>query len=88
MKEFLTVFGAVFLAELADKTQFAILSFTTSAKSRWIVLLGAIVALSLTSFIAVIFGELLGKVIPQKALKVASGIIFIVIGIVTLIIKD
>lgn len=88
MREFLTVFGTVFLAELADKTQFAILSFTTSAKSRWVILLGAVLALSLTSLIAVLFGEFLGKIIPAKTLRIISGIIFIIIGIFTLIVKE
>lgn len=88
MKNFLTVFGTVFLAELADKTQFAILSFTISAKNRWVVLLGAIVALSLTSLVAVLFGEFLGKIIPVKTLKIISGITFIIIGILTLVVKE
>ncbi|MGB9695337.1 MAG: TMEM165/GDT1 family protein [Caldisericaceae bacterium] len=88
MKEFLTVFGAVFLAELADKTQLAIFSFTANAKNKWMVLLGAVLALSLTSLIAVLFGEFLSKVIPAKTLKIISGVIFIAIGIIALVLKD
>lgn len=88
MKTFFVVFISVFLAELADKTQFAIFSFATSTKSKWLVFLGAIAALSLTSLLAVAFGETLSKFVPFKILKVICGIIFIAIGIFVLVLKD
>lgn len=57
MRTFLTVLFSVFLAEFADKTQLAVFSFATASKSKLIVLLGAITALSLSSVLAVLFGD-------------------------------
>ena len=53
----LTTFGAVFIAELGDKTQLATLAFTTSGGSRWAVFIGSAGALVATSAIAVLAGE-------------------------------
>ncbi|NPV88390.1 TMEM165/GDT1 family protein [Coprothermobacteraceae bacterium] len=88
MQQFLTVFGAIFMAELADKTQFAILNFAVGAKNKWIVFVAAALALTLTSLIAVLIGEQLGKVIPERTMKIISGIIFIAIGLFTIFLKD
>jgi putative Ca2+/H+ antiporter (TMEM165/GDT1 family) len=88
MRTFLTVLFSVFIAEFADKTQLAIFSFASSSKGKWIVFLGAVIALSVSSLLAVLFGEALSKIIPQKTLKIISGVIFIIIGILTIVLKD
>ncbi len=76
----LTTFGAVFLAELGDKTQLATLTFAAGGTSRWAVFLGSAVALVLSSAIAVLGGEALARVVPPHWLKRGAGVAFLVIG--------
>ena len=75
-----TTFGAVFLAELGDKTQLATLSFAAGGKSRWAVFIGSALALVATSALAVAVGEGLTRVISPTMLKRLSGAAFVVIG--------
>ncbi len=75
-----TTFGAVFLAELGDKTQLATLAFATSDRSRWAVFLGAACALVATSAIAVLVGEAVTRAVSPTLLKRTSGAAFIAIG--------
>jgi putative Ca2+/H+ antiporter (TMEM165/GDT1 family) len=77
----LTTFGAVFLAELGDKTQLATLAFATSARSRWAVFLGSALALIATSAIAVLAGEAITRAISPRLLKRIAGIAFVAIGL-------
>jgi putative Ca2+/H+ antiporter (TMEM165/GDT1 family) len=79
-KLFATTFGAVFIAELGDKTQLATLSFATSASSRWTVFLGSALALVATSALAVVFGEALTRIVSPKTLQKAAGVLFVAIG--------
>lgn len=77
----LTTFGAVFLAELGDKTQLATLAFAGGGNSRWAVFAGASLALVLTSAIAVLTGEALTRVISPHTLQRAAGALFVAIGL-------
>jgi putative Ca2+/H+ antiporter (TMEM165/GDT1 family) len=84
-KVFAAVFAAVFVAEMADKTQLVTLLFATDREvSRWMVFLGSASALVLTSAIGVLAGTLLSQVINLKAMSVIAGAGFILIGIWTL----
>ncbi|HEX2486012.1 MAG TPA: TMEM165/GDT1 family protein [Myxococcota bacterium] len=75
-----TTFGAVFLAELGDKTQLATLAFATSGRSRWAVFLGAACALVATSAIAVLAGDAVTRAVPPVILRRVSGVAFVAIG--------
>jgi putative Ca2+/H+ antiporter (TMEM165/GDT1 family) len=60
LKVFFTVFAAVFIAELGDKTQLATMLFAADKEvSKWTVLLGASAALVFATVIGVIAGTLL-----------------------------
>ena len=83
-KLLLTTFGAVFVAELGDKTQLATLSFATGGRSRLVVFAGAALALVTTTAIAVVAGETVAKFIPPIWLRRAAGLIFIVLGVISL----
>jgi putative Ca2+/H+ antiporter (TMEM165/GDT1 family) len=80
-KATLTTFGAVFLAELGDKTQLATLTFATTGRSRWAIFIGAASALVATSAIAVVAGEAVARVVPPSFLQRAAGVAFVVIGV-------
>jgi putative Ca2+/H+ antiporter (TMEM165/GDT1 family) len=84
-KLFASTFGAIFLAEIDDKTQLATLSLAAGGSSRWVVFAGSALALIATSAIAVLAGEALSRVIPPTWLKRGAGALFIVLGIVFLL---
>ena len=77
---FIATFGSIFLAELGDKTQLAAILMTSKTGRPLSVFVGAIAALSLVTFIGVVFGEGLISVIPQNVLKKVAAIAFILIG--------
>ena len=80
MKTFLIAFSTLFLAELGDKTQLAVITLTAQTKEPWRVLAGAVLALGLVSALGAVFGEAIVKVVPEDVIKkVASGA-FVVIG--------
>ncbi len=81
---FFRTFGAIFLAELGDKTQLATLSMATGNVSRWAVFAGSALALVSSSAIAVLAGDALSRMIPPVWIERAAGVLFIVIGVWTL----
>ncbi len=84
-KTFLTAFGVLFLAELGDKTQLAVITMTSETKSPLSVFLGASLALVLVSLLGVVFGSLLGQYIPTEWLQRIVAIAFIAIGVLMLL---
>jgi len=82
---FFSIFAAVFLAELGDKTQLATMLFAAEGSSGklW-VFLAASLALVASSALAVLAGGLIGQWVSPRALKIAAGTGFILIGIWTL----
>lgn len=86
IEQLITTFIAVFLAELGDKTQLATFSFAANPHyDKWIVLIGSCSALVLISSVAVVTGSAVGGLVEPKYLKLGSGVLFIVIGVLTLI---
>ena len=85
-KLLVTVFGTVFAAEIADKTQIATLLYATNApQSRLTVFLGSALALALASGIAVLAGSALSHWIQPKVMSYLAGAAFIAVGIWTII---
>jgi len=81
MREFLVIFGSVFLAELGDKTQIATLMFAGEGKtSPWGVFAAAALALVLSTAIAVVLGTAAERWLTFVPLKLIAGIAFVVIG--------
>lgn len=80
------VFGTVFLAELGDKTQLAILLYSTKPDvSRVGIALAASLALVTTTVVAVIIGDRLARWVNPKFLEGAAAIGFVLIGVFMLI---
>jgi putative Ca2+/H+ antiporter (TMEM165/GDT1 family) len=81
-----TVFTAVFVAELGDKTQLATMLFASDKDtSKLTVFAGASLALILTSALGVLAGSVLSEYVSEKALHYVAGVGFIAIGVWTLI---
>ena len=84
-KIFITVFAAVFIAELGDKTQLATMLFAADREvSKWTAFMAASAALILASAIGVLAGALLSNYINEKVLHYIAGVGFILIGAFTL----
>jgi putative Ca2+/H+ antiporter (TMEM165/GDT1 family) len=86
LKVLATVFIAVFIAELGDKTQLATLLFAADKEvSKWTVFLGASLALIVASGIGVMAGGLISQYVSEKYLHYIAGIGFVGIGLWTLL---
>jgi len=80
-----TVFVAVFIAELGDKTQLATMLFAADkGVSKLTVFAGASLALILASAIGVLAGGLVSQYVSEKYLHYAAGAGFVAIGVWTL----
>jgi putative Ca2+/H+ antiporter (TMEM165/GDT1 family) len=79
-KLFASTFGAIFLAELGDKTQLATLSLAAGGKSRWIVFLASALALVATSALAVLGGEAVARLVPPAWVRRTAGAVFVAMG--------
>ncbi|QIB65769.1 TMEM165/GDT1 family protein [Kineobactrum salinum] len=85
LKIFFTIFAAVFVAELGDKTQLATMLFAADKEvSKWTVFVAASAALIVASAIGVLAGSLLSAYISEKLLSLVAGTGFILIGAWTL----
>lgn len=83
-KVFFMVFGAVFFAELGDKTQLATMLFATDKEvSKYLVFFAASAALIVATALGVLAGALLSEYINTKYLHYLAGVGFIVIGVLT-----
>ncbi len=76
-----TVSIAFFIAEFGDKTQLATVSLAAEYQSALAVLLGATLGMLVADGIGIGVGVVLGKHIPEKAIKWVSAAIFIVFGL-------
>ncbi|RLD96783.1 MAG: hypothetical protein DRI91_06530 [Aquificota bacterium] len=81
-KTLVTVFWAVFLAELGDKTQLAVLGFASSGRSALAVFLGASLALMCTTLLGVVVGERLTLWFPMALVKKGAALLLIVLGLI------
>lgn len=84
-KIFGTAFLTLFLAELGDKTQLAIITMSSKTDSKLAVFLGASLALVVVSMLAVLFGGVLTAYVPTEWLQRIIAVAFIAIGILMLI---
>ena len=81
--EYMKAAFLIFAAEMGDKTQILAMMFATKYKVRQ-VLIGVFLGSLLNHGLAVLFGSLLGKVIPTFALQIVAGIAFLIFAMMTL----
>ena len=85
VKAFLTIFAAVFIAELGDKTQLATMLFAADSQvSKLMVFLAASAALVCASALGVMAGSMLAGAISERLLSIVAGSGFVLIGAYTL----
>ena len=83
-KIFFTTFGMIFVTEMGDKTQLTNLSLVSKSKMPYLVFFASVLGYSLATVVAILFGEVLYKNVPQHYIELGSGCLFIVIGILIL----
>ncbi|MCX6091287.1 MAG: TMEM165/GDT1 family protein [Candidatus Bipolaricaulota bacterium] len=87
LKIALSTFALVFLAELGDKTQLAVFTLAAETTSPWGVLIGAGIALLLSTVLAVLLAVALHHLLPDawtKWIRVGAGTLFILVGVWTI----
>ncbi len=85
LKAAFTIFLAIFIAELGDKTQLAVMLFATDNElSKLTIFVAASLALVLSSLLGIFVGSMLSAYIDQKFLAYFAGVLFILIGVYTL----
>ena len=77
----LTTFGLVFVAELGDKTQLAVLTQTCKYRRPWVVFFGASLALLAVTALGAAGGQLVSRLVPPQVLRWIAAAAFIVMGL-------
>lgn len=81
---FASTFVTIFLAEIGDKTQIAVLLMTAESHNPWIVFAGAGSALVATSLLGVLLGRWLASRIDARSLERLAGAILLGISAILL----
>ena len=81
LRVFLSTFALLFVAELGDKTQLAVISMTAKHKMPLWVFLGAALALAAVTAIGVLGGGLLTRFVPETVLRKIAAVLFVGMGI-------
>ena len=77
---FFAIFMTFFLAEMGDKTMLATVTVATQY-NFWFVWLGATLGMVLADGLAIFAGIKLGKLIPEKIMKIIAAVLFFIFGI-------
>lgn len=88
LKLFFSVFCTIFLSELGDKTQLAVLGFAAGSSNLWSVFWGGALALVFSTLLSTILGKSLGLVFPLKYMRMAGALLFIGFGFWMLFVEE
>jgi putative Ca2+/H+ antiporter (TMEM165/GDT1 family) len=83
-KVFVTTFGAIFLAEMGDKTQLAAMTLAADTKRPVAVFFGAALALTCVSALGVAVGGALGHYLPKEWIERVAAVAFSLVGVLML----
>jgi putative Ca2+/H+ antiporter (TMEM165/GDT1 family) len=81
---FATSFTLIFVAELGDKTQLAMIALAAGTGEIWSVFAGGTLALWTVSLIGILFGATLLRRIPKHRVHRAAALLFITFGVLAL----
>lgn len=76
------------VAEIGDKTQLSILFLSSETKKQIPLLIGVMLAFLIVDGIAIAAGSWITDIVPLRIVKIASGILFIVVGLAILLRKE
>ena len=80
-KIFLATFSAIFVAELADKTQLAGIGMSAKSGRPLSVWLGSISAYIIVTALSVLIGAMLGRYLKPELIRYTGAALFVIIGI-------
>ncbi len=80
----LTIAITFFLGEFGDKTQITAMTLASEAADPFIILLGTVSAMMLTSILGIFVGMKIGKKVPEKMIKMIPSLIFMFFGLTKL----
>jgi putative Ca2+/H+ antiporter (TMEM165/GDT1 family) len=81
LRVFLSTFALLFIAELGDKTQLAVISMTAKHKMPIWIFAGATLALASVTLLGVAGGEILTRFIPEFVLRKIAAVLFVLMGV-------
>ncbi|HEY4015018.1 MAG TPA: TMEM165/GDT1 family protein [Polyangiaceae bacterium] len=81
MRDLVTSFGVVFVAEWGDLTQFATAAFATREHAPWVVFAASSVALWAVTAIAVGVGHQAGRLLDPTVTKRVAAALFALVGV-------
>jgi len=83
---FFSTFLLIFLAELGDKTQLAVLAQSAGSSSRWTVFFAGSLALVFSTAVGVLAGSTLRKIVPDmNIVRACGGVMFLIFGVLMLV---
>ena len=82
--DILAPFIAVGLAELGDKTQLSILLLSSKTEKHLQLMAGVMLAFLIVDGFAILVGSWIANIVPLSLLRIVSGILFIIFGILIL----
>lgn len=85
--DFLIPLIAIGLAELGDKTQLCIFFLSSKTKKHLMLLLGVMLAFLIVDGVAILAGSWVTSTVPEGILKIISGTVFIIFGLMMLMEK-
>lgn len=75
-----STFVTIFLAEVGDKTQLAVLLMSAESEKPWVVFAGAACALIATSLLGVMLGKWLATRVSPKTLERSAAVVLLFIS--------
>lgn len=75
-----STFGVLFIAELGDKTQLAVITQTCKYRCPFPVFFGASLALTLVTALGAAGGQVIGYFIPAEIIRTAAAMGFVIMG--------
>ena len=77
----LSAFSLVFIAELGDKTQLAVMTQTCKFRRPWPVFFGGSLALTAVTALGAVGGRVVGEFIPAEVIRIIAAVAFVVMGV-------
>jgi len=78
-------FGMVALMELGDKSQLSVIALSAESGAPLMVFIGTMLAFAIITTIMVLLGEQIRRRVPEKYIRLGSGAIFIIFGLIFMV---
>jgi len=80
-KLLITTFVALFVAELGDKTQLAVITLTCQHQKPLPIFIGATLALATVTLMGVVGGQAIVRLVPAEMMRKLAAGLFVVLGL-------